>query len=140
VTHEDFSSRHDDIKPSSNRGFGLVIATFLAIVALWPLVRAEPVRWWVLAVAAAFAIAALLRPAMLAPLNTLWTKLGLLLYKVVSPVVLGLLFYVTVTPIALMMRLLGKDPLRLRRDPHAASYWIERTPPGPSPDSMKNQF
>jgi predicted membrane metal-binding protein len=140
VTHEDFSSRHEEIKSSSNRGFGLVIATFFAIVALWPLLRAEPVRWWALGVAAAFAVAALLWAAALAPLNALWTRLGLLLYKVVSPVVLGLLFYVTVTPIALMMRVLGKDPLRLRRDQHAASYWLERTPPGPSAESMKNQF
>ena len=140
MTHEDFSSRHDDIKPSSNKSFGLVIAAFFAIVALWPLLHAERVRWWALGVAAAFAIAALLWPAALAPLNTLWTRLGLLLYKVVSPVVLGLLFFVTVTPIALIMRVLGKDPLRLRRDPNAASYWLERTPPGPSPESMKNQF
>ena len=63
-----------------------------------------------------------------------------LLYKIVNPVVLGLLFYVTVTPIALLMRVLGKDPLRLRRDSDAASYWIDRTPPGPVPESMKNQF
>jgi predicted membrane metal-binding protein len=140
VTHEDFSSRHDEIKPSSNRSFGLVIAAFFAIVAFWPLLRAEPVRWWALGVAAAFAVAALLWAAALAPLNALWTRLGLLLYKVVNPVVLGLLFYVTVTPIALIMRVLGKDPLRLRRDPHAASYWLERTPPGPSGESMKNQF
>jgi len=77
--------------------------------------------------------------AALAPLNKWWTKLGLLLYRVVSPIVLGLLFYVTLTPIALVMRLLGKDPLRLRRDPDAASYWIDRSPP-PAPESMKNQF
>ena len=70
----------------------------------------------------------------------IWTKFGVLLYTIVSPVVLGFLFYVTVTPIALLMRVLGKDPLRLRRDPDAASYWIDRTPPGPSPESMKNQF
>jgi hypothetical protein len=140
VTHEDFSSRQEEIKPSSNRGFGLVIATFFSIVALWPLVHAEPVRWWALGVAAGFALVSLLWPATLAPLNTLWTRFGLLLYKVVSPVVLGLLFFVTITPIALIMRVLGKDPLRLRRDPHTASYWMERTPPGPSPESMKNQF
>jgi Saxitoxin biosynthesis operon protein SxtJ len=139
VTHEDFS-RQEDIKPSSDRSFGLVIATFLLIVAFWPLVHAKPVRWWALGVAAVFAVLALLWTPALAPLNKLWTKLGILLYKIVSPVVLGLLFYVTVTPIALLMRLLGEDPLRLRREPDAASYWINRIPPGPAPESMKNQF
>jgi Saxitoxin biosynthesis operon protein SxtJ len=139
MTHEDFS-RQEEITPSSDRSFGLVIAIFFLIVGFWPLVHAEPVRWWALGAAAVFAVLALLWTAALAPLNKLWTKLGLLLYRIVSPIVLGLLFYLTVTPIALLMRLLGKDPLRLRRDPDGASYWVIRTPPGPTPESMKNQF
>jgi len=139
MTHEDFS-RQEEIKPSSDRSFGLVVATFFLIVSVWPLIRAEPIRWWALGLAAVFAILALLLTPALAPLNKLWTKLGVLLYRIVSPVVMGFLFYVTVTPIALLMRMLGKDPLRLRRDPDAASYWIDRTPPGPAPGSMKNQF
>jgi predicted membrane metal-binding protein len=139
VTHEDFS-RQDDTKPSSDRSFGLIIAAFFLIVALWPLIRTEPVRWWALGVAAIFASLALLWTPALAPLNKLWVKLGLLLYTIVSPLVLGLLFYLTITPIALLMRLLHEDPLRLRREPDATSYWIDRTPPGPTPESMKNQF
>jgi hypothetical protein len=139
VTHEDFS-RQEEVKPSSDRGFGLVIAAFFLLIGLWPLVHAEPVRWWAFGLGVVFAILALTWTAALAPLNKLWTKLGVLLYRVVSPLVLGLLFYATVTPIALLMRVLGKDPLRLRRDPDAASYWIVRTPPGPAPKSMKNQF
>jgi Saxitoxin biosynthesis operon protein SxtJ len=139
MTHEDFS-RQEEITPSSDRSFGLVIAIFFLIVGFWPLAHAEPVRWWALGAAAMFAVLALLWTAALAPLNKLWTKLGLLLYRIVSPIVLGLLFYLTVTPIALLMRLLGKDPLRLRRDPDGASYWVIRTPPGPTPESMKNQF
>jgi isoprenylcysteine carboxyl methyltransferase (ICMT) family protein YpbQ len=74
VTHEDFS-RQEDIKASSDRSFGLVIATFFLIVALWPLIHAEPIRWWALGVAAVFVILALLWTAALAPLNKLWTKL-----------------------------------------------------------------
>jgi hypothetical protein len=139
MTHEDFS-RQEDVKPSSDRSFGLVISAFFLLVSFWPLVRGEPVRWWALGVAVVLAALALLWTTTLAPLNKLWTKLGVLLYRIVSPVVMALLFYVTVTPIALLMRLLGKDPLRLRPDPGAASYWIDRTPPGPAPESMKKQF
>ena len=139
MTHEDFS-RHDDIKASSDGSFGLVMAGFFLFIAVWPLIRAEQIRWWALGVAAAFAVLALLRPAVLAPLNKWWVKLGLLLSRFASPLVLGLLFYLTVTPISLLLRVLGKDPLRLRRDRNVASYWITRTPPGPAPDSMKNQF
>jgi hypothetical protein len=78
VTHEDFS-RQEDIKPSSDRSFGLVIATFFLIITFWPLIHAEAVRWWALAVAAAFAVVALVWTAALAPLNKCWTKLGILL-------------------------------------------------------------
>ena len=109
MTHEDFS-RKEDIKPSSDRSFGLVIAIVFLLITFWPLIRAEPVRWWALAVAAVFAALALLWTAALAPLNKCWTKLGVLLYRIVSPIVLGLLFYVIVTPVALLMRVLGKDP------------------------------
>ncbi len=139
MTHEDFS-RKEKINVSTERSFGLVMAVFFLIVALWPLITDRPIRWWAMAVSAGFAFLALLWPVALAPLNKLWARVGIFLNQVVSPIVLGLLFYVTVTPIALLMRLLGKDPLRLRRDPKAASYWIERTPPGPTPESMKNQF
>jgi hypothetical protein len=59
---------------------------------------------------------------------------------VVSPVIMGLLFFVAVTPTALIMRLAGKDPLRLRFDPEARTYWIDRRPPGPEPQTMRNQF
>ena len=90
--------------------------------------------------AALFLVIAYTYPKVLAPLNLLWMKFGLLLHKIVTPVILGLLFFVTITPIGLLARACGKDFLRLRLDRGAKSYWIERTPPGPPPQSMKNQF
>jgi len=87
-----------------------------------------------------FLLLALLVPKALAPLNWVWTKLGLLLHKIVSPVVLGILFFMVFTPIGITFRLFGGDPLRLRFDSNALSYWIARSPPGPAPDSLKNQF
>jgi hypothetical protein len=85
-------------------------------------------------------VIALTNPTLLASLNRLWIKLGVLLGKLVSPIALGVLFYGVLVPIGVVMRLTGKDPLRLKRDTGAASYWISRTPPGPPPDSMTNQF
>jgi hypothetical protein len=79
-------------------------------------------------------------PRLLTPLNRLWTRFGLVLHAVVTPVVMGLLFYLTVVPIGIVMRLAGKDLLALRYDPGAKSYWIERRPPGPAPDTMPRQF
>jgi len=125
---------------SSDRAFGIVFTIFFAIVGLLPLLGSHPVRIWALVVSSIFLLLALLAPNSLAPLNKLWTKLGALLHRVVSPIALGVLFFLVVTPTGLLMRLFGKDPLRLRLDRSAKSYWIERAPPGPDAESLKNQF
>ena len=78
-------------------------------------------------------------PRLLAPFNLAWFKLGLLMGKVVSPIVLGIIFFVLLTPVAVIGRLFGRDELRLKRKA-VQSYWIERVPPGPDGDSFKNQF
>ena len=124
----------------SNRSFGFVFSVLFALVGLVPLVRGRPVRDWALVVAGAFFLVALARPRGLAPLNRLWLGVGLLLHACISPIIMGLVFYTTVTPIGLVRRLLGQDPLRLRFDRDALTYWIERHPPGPAPDTMPRQF
>ena len=137
--HEDYA-RDDDVKVGSEKAFGIVFAVVFVIIALFPLIGEGAVRLWALAVAAAVLICGFFIPAVLRPFNKVWFKFGLLLHKIISPLTMGLLFYVSVTPIALIMRLLGKDPLRLKIDRNATTYWIERDPPGPAPESMKQQF
>ena len=124
----------------SERSFGLVFAVVFAIIALWPLKAGGDIRPWAAGAAVAFALAALVVPRALKPLNIVWFKFGMVLHHVMTPLIMGLLFFVTVTPVGMLMRATGKDPMRLKRDPKAASYWIVRTPPGPAPESMKNQF
>ena len=137
--HEDFS-REEHVKAGSDRGFGQVFAGAFALLSALSWWRGHTAWHYLLPIALAFLVAAYTYPKILAPLNRLWLKFGLLLYKVMNPLVLGLLFFVTITPIGVVMRLFGKDFLRLRLDRAAKSYWIERTPPGPPPQSMRNQF
>jgi hypothetical protein len=137
-THESFD-RDEAAQPGSDRTFGLVMAGAFALLSLvngWHLGRVWP---WTSAAAVLFVIAALLWPSSLRPLNRLWMKLGLLLHRIVNPIVMGLLFYGTIWPTGLVMRMRGRDLLRLKRDPSAASYWIARAP-GPAPETMKDQF
>ena len=141
--HEAFD-REEKIKGSSDRSFGLVMACGFAVIALAPLLHLRSpqggTRWWALVVAVLFLLFALAWPRALAPLNKLWLRFGLLLSRIVSPVVLALLYYSTLVPVGFLMRSVGKDPLKLRFDPAAASYWERRSPPGPAPEGMKNQF
>ena len=124
----------------SNRQFGLVFVVFFALLAAWSWWRGG--HWYPgFAVAsAAIGLTSLAAPALLTPFNRLWMKLGELMGRIVSPIVLGVMFYGLVTPFGLVMRMFRADPLRRAADPKASSYWIDRQPPGPPPGSMNNQF
>lgn len=139
MAHEDLRG-DQHVEGSSDRAFGLVFAGVFLIIAAWPLFHGEAIRWWAVGVASAFSLLALIKPSLLAGLNQQWIKLGILLGKVVGPIALGILFYGVFTPIGAVMRLAGKDPLRLKFDSNVDSYWIPRKPPGPPADSMTNQF
>jgi hypothetical protein len=138
-THEAFS-RDEKIVAGSDRSFGLVMSVALAAVTLLNAWHAGRIWPWTGGLALLFLAVALLRPSILHPLNLLWLKFGLLLHRIVNPVVMALLFYGTVLPTGIVMRLMGRDLLRLKLMPDADSYWIARTPPGPAAETMKDQF
>jgi hypothetical protein len=138
-THESFSREEAGVG-SSDRSFGIVMTAAFAVMSLlnwWHNGHSWP---WTGGIALLFLAAALLYPVALKPLNRLWLKFGLLLHKVMNPIMMAFVFFGTVLPTGLAMRALGKDPLRLKRRTGANSYWIERRPPGPAPESMKDQF
>lgn len=121
----------------SDRGFGLVFAAVFCLVGLWPLLGGGPVRAWALAASAVFGALGWLRPALLAAPNRAWMRLAMAMQRVVTPVVLGLVFFAVLTPVAVLMRLAGKRPLRLRADPAAESYW---EPPPAGATDFRRQF
>ncbi len=137
--HEDLG-RHAEVERFSDRSTGLVFGGFFLVVALFPLLRGGRFRLWALCLSGGFVLLALLVPRVLSPLSAVWFRLGLLLGAVMNRVVTALLFYVVFTPVALVLRLLGKDLLHLRPAPEASTYWIARQPPGPAPETMKQQF
>ena len=107
---------------------------------LIPLIFRESPRLWAFAIAAALVVVAIAFPQALAPLNRVWHRVRIVLNAVLTFVLMGLLFYGVVLPTGLIMRALRKDLLNLRYDADARSYWIERDPPGPDPESMNRQF
>jgi hypothetical protein len=141
-THEDFR-RTEEVKGSSDRGFGLTVGGVLLLIAagrVWLHEGYGAVELALGAVGLCLVVLALVRAQSLAGLNRAWMKLGLLLFKVVNPVVLGLIYLTTIVPIGVVMRAFGHDPLRLKRDPQASTYWVKREPPGPAPETMIHQF
>lgn len=137
--HENLAKK-DEVKSGSDKSFGLVFAVFFSVIGLWPLLSAEPVRLWSLILCVVLVLISYARPQILAPFNRLWFLFGRLLHRIVNPIFMGLIFYTTVTPIGLILRLLGKRPIPVNFDPDIQSYWIKREPPGPTPESMSQQF
>jgi predicted membrane metal-binding protein len=140
------SSLHEDLSRSAikhgstDRNFGLVFAAVFAFLGFWPLHAKGQVRIPLLVVAGVFLIVAVVRPSLLRPLNKVWTLLGLLMGRIVNPIMTAILFFGVFMPVSLILRMLRKDLLRLKSLPEADTYWIVRHPPGPSPETMGKQF
>ena len=126
----------DEIKISSNRSFGIVFFIVFLLIGTYPLLNNDHVRIWSLIISIVFLILGLLNSKILFPLNKIWFKFGILLGKIISPLIMGLIFFVVVTPIGLLMRLFNKDLLNLKFN-KSKSYWIEKNEPK---SKMKNQF
>ena len=115
-----------NIKTSSNKSFGIVFFIVFVIISLYPLVNQEDIRIWSLVIAFIFFILALLNSKILTPFNKIWTRFGLFLGNLISPIVMGIIFFFVVTPIGLLMRLFGKDVLNLKKNKFS-TYWIKKT-------------
>lgn len=139
ATHERFTAEEKNA-PGSERQFGIVMALGCALLSLLNFWRSGGWWPWGLAIAALFGAAAFLAPKPLKPLNLAWFKFGLLLHRIVNPLIMSLVYYLSVVPTGLIMRALGRDLLRLKIDRDADTYWIPRQPPGPAPETMKDQF
>jgi hypothetical protein len=126
----------DDFNISSNRSFGIVFFVVFLLIAVFPLANSEDLRIWSLIISLIFLILGLLKSKILTPLNKIWFKFGILLGKIVSPLIMGAIFFLVVTPIGIILRLMGKDVLNLKYNKNK-SYWIENSSPK---SKMKNQF
>ena len=124
-----------NIKRKNNITFGILFFIFFLIVGLYPLISNEPIRIWSIIVSLIFLTVTIIKPNLFTFLNKLWIKFGILLGKIISPIVMGLVFFFVVTPIGIFVKILKKDVMGLKRG--ESSYWITRED---KIQSMKKQF
>ena len=124
-----------NIKRKNNITFGILFFIFFLLVGLYPLISNEPIRIWSIIVSLVFLIVTIIKPNLFTFLNKLWIKFGILLGKIISPIVMGLVFFFVVTPIGIFVKVLKKDVMGLKRG--TSSYWITRED---KIQSMKKQF
>lgn len=125
----------------SNKKFGIFFSILFLVIAAYFNYKnnAHHIPIIALGLSLIFLIVALTIPKALIMPNLLWYKLGITLGKIVNPIVLGFIFFLLITPIALITKIWGRDELRIKKRT-ASTYWIERLPSGPEPESFKNQF
>ena len=138
-THETLV-RDEAIEPGSDRSFGLIVGGILSAIGLYQFFTGSTLYLWFLGPGVLLAVLGLVLPSILHPLNIAWMKLGLLLGRIVTPIVMFLVYLISVVPIGILLRIFGKDLLSLKKGDDKQTYWVERTPPGPSPESLKDQF
>ena len=110
------------------RSFGLLVGGIFGLIGVWPLVwRHQSPRLWAVALAVLLIVPGLVAPRILAPAYRLWMKLAEVLAWINTRILLGVVFFGVVTPIGLVMRLLGRDPLRRQLEPNG-EYRIRRVP------------
>lgn len=124
----------------SPRRTGLSLSIALTAAALFPLLRHGAARRWPLGVAAILAIIAIAAPHTLAPVHRLATWLVGCVQQIISFVIIVVIFFLVFTPVAAFLRLMKKNLMRRGFEERAATYWIPREPPGPTPESFVNLF
>ena len=127
--------KNKKIKISSNRSFGLVFFAIFLIISIWPLLDNQDIRIWSLIISLIFLILGILNSNLLKPFNKIWFKFGIILGNIVSPIVMSLVFFLVVTPTGFLMRLFGKDLLKLRKNKNN-TYWVTKN----YKSNMKDQF
>lgn len=126
-SHESLSSFRK-VAASSNRKFGVTVGGILVVLALWPLVRHHHPRVALLVIGGVLLACGIVVPAVLAPVNKLWFRLGMLLASITNPIAMAVMFYGAVVPFGWYLRWRGRDLLRLAREPASSTYWITREP------------
>ena len=113
-------------KKSSNRSFGILFFLVFLGFGLWPLTKEMSPNIYLIIISVIFLILGLLNSKLLSPLNNLWIKFGEILGKIIAPIVMAAGYFLILTPISLLVRLLGKDLIKMKFNNNIKSYWIKR--------------
>ena len=136
------SKENNNLKKStvSNRTFGLFFtAVFFTASMYFLLYRFDYLFLIFISLSIVTLFSALFYPNPLTPFNRLWFLIGLILGRIISPVILGIIFFILITPTAIFLKIAGRDELNLNRE-RKETFWVLRESEEIDPQSFKNQF
>ena len=113
------------MKKPSDKSFGLLFAFVFLVVAFWPILKNNSINLIALFSSISLLIISFIKPELLKPFNYLWMKLGLVLGKIVPPIIMFIIFFTVITPIGILLRIFKKDLLCLKFI-NEDTYWQDR--------------
>lgn len=130
-------NNYSSSEQASEKSFGITFSIVFLIFAFYPFIYSEGLRIWALIVSIIFFTLAIIFPKILKMPNKVWLRFGLVLGYIIPPILMTFIYYSVILPTGILMRIAGKDLLKLKSDKNIKSYWIIRKKPL---ESMKNQF
>ena len=131
--------KFSEVKLPSNEKFGFFFVLVFAITAGYFFIISHLTWFYIFTFnSLLFLTVSIFKPGALLPFNKLWMRFGILLGMLVSPIIIGIIFFGLFTPVSMLMRISGRDELRLKIQ-EKNTYWISRTVKI-EPASFKNQF
>ena len=129
------------ISKNNNITFGILFFIFFLIIGLYPAIAGErtDIKVWSIFLSLLFLIITIIKPNLFTFPNRLWIQFGILLGKIISPIIMFLVFFLIVTPTGNLIRIFGKDAMLLKKtsNNNVNSYWINRVDKF---QSMREQF
>ena len=123
---------------SSNKSFGIVFFIFFLILSALAYKNNIILTYFLIFVAFLFLFLAMKKSELLSPLNKIWIKFGIVLGKIISPIVMGLVYFSVVYLTKIFLILIKKDILNLKLDKNIHTYWINKN--NNEKSNMENQF
>jgi hypothetical protein len=119
---------HMENTKKQHRSFALMVGGIFVVIGLWPLIHSEGIRLWAVILGSVLMVLGVLVPGRLGPIYKAWMAVGYVLGWVNTRLILGVIYYGLLTPMGLVMRLWGRDAMRLRNDHGASTYRVVRAP------------
>ncbi len=130
--------KFSELELPSNKKFGFSFVFIFGSIALYIYMIGSTAWIYLFLTSLAFLFISIINAEIFLPLNKFWMNLGLILGIVISPIILGIIFFFIFTPTAILMRLIGRDELKIKIN-QKSSHWIIRDNPNQS-EPFKNQF
>jgi len=124
----------------TNRSVGITLGIAIGLIVIWLTSKGSHTPIWLIYVSGGLILLAIVRPSTLTPVAKVWLGLGKITHKVFSPIILSFVYLIAVVPTGVYLKVTRQDPLRLKLEPKAKTYWIDREEPNIESESLKNQF